>query len=416
MFSIGFMMKTSLNFVSFWVGVAALSLIPGSEALAARFIDTSGHWAESYIDALASSGVMSGFPDGSFRPDQAVTRAQFATIVSKAFQLSGSSSIVFKDVFPGHWAASPISAAAANNLIGGFPDGSFRPEQAVTRTQIWVVLANSLPRTTTPAVQTNDFFSRYRDAAAVPTWASTQVALASQANLIINYPDPTLLEPNRAATRAEVAASTYQALSQRGSSQPIIGSGIGSGLGSSPPFAPSQASADFNLQLSTVPAGSILSVSHIGNEQLLIAPNETRPQSLQVLNPIRNQQGDILIPYGSRIDGRFEPAPGGTRFVAESVLINEQLFPLAAQSEVIPDIKDPRHTSGGQVFQDATIGAAAGAILGLVTGDNVIATEELLAAGVAGAAIGNVTAPRVVVLNPQQGFTLRLTADLTTVR
>lgn len=410
-------MKTSLNLVSFWVGVTALSLIPGSEALAARFADTSGHWAESYIDALASSGVMSGFPDGSFRPDQAVTRAQFATIVSKAFQLSGSSNVVFNDVFPGHWAASPISAAAANNLIGGFPDGSFRPEQAVTRTQTWVVLANSLPRTTIPAVQTNDFFSRYRDASAVPTWATTQVALASQANLIINYPDPTLLEPNRAATRAEVAASTYQALSQRGSSQPIIGSGVGSGLGSSPPFAPTQAStADFNLQLSTVPAGSVLSVSHAGNEQLLISPNETRPQSLLVLNPIRNQQGDILIPYGSRIDGRFEPAPGGTRFVAESVIINEQLFPLAAQSEVIADIKDPRHTSGGQVLQDATIGAAAGAILGLVTGDNVIATEELLAAGAAGAAIGNVTAPRVVVLDPQQGFMLRLTGDLATVR
>lgn len=116
------------------------------------------------------------------------------------------------------------------------------------------------------------------------------------------------------------------------------------------------------------------------------------------------------------MDGRFEPAVGGTRFVAETVVIDNQVYTLSAQSDVIADVKDPRHTSTGQVVQDAAIGAAAGAILGLVTGDRAIATEELLAAGVAGSAIGNVTAPRVAIIDPNQPLNLRLVQDLALTR
>jgi hypothetical protein len=346
--------------------------------------------------------VISGFPDGTFRPNQPVTRAQFAAIVNKAFQVPSSVGFMsFRDVSPNYWGYSAISSAAANNFVAGFPDGTFRPEQPVTRTETWVVLLNGLGGSTLPAAQPADLFSRYRDAGSIPQWATAQVAAASQANLIVNYPDPTLLEPNRAATRAEVAAFTYQAMSQRGQFGVVSQNPVNQG---------------FNLQVSTVVAGTIMQVSSSLNERLYIAPNETRPASLLVQNPIRNDRGDILVPYGSRVDGRFEPAPGGTRFVAESVIINNQVFPLAAQSDVLHDIKDPRHTNTGQVAQDAAIGAAAGAILGLVTGDNSIATEEVVAAGVAGAAIGNYTAPRVTVFDPQQPIDLRLTQDLTTSR
>ncbi|MDX2273197.1 MAG: S-layer homology domain-containing protein [Cyanobacteriota bacterium] len=389
---------------AFWgVSVGSLLFLTGGEAaLAARFVDTGGHWANSYIDALATSGVISGFPDGSFRPNQPVTRAQFAAIVNKAFQLPATVGFVaFRDVPNTYWGFSAISTAAANNLVAGFPDGTFRPEQPVTRTETWVVLVNGLQGSAIPAAPVGDLNSRYRDAAAIPAWAVGQVATASQANLIVSYPDPTLLEPNRTATRAEVAAFTYQAMMQRGSFAPVV---------QNPP------NQGFNLQVSTVLAGTLMQVTPTLDQRLYIAPNETRPTSMLVLNPIRNDRGDILVPYGSRIDGRFEPAPGGTRFVAESVIIDNQVFPLAAQSDVLRDVKDPRHTSTGQVAQDAAIGAAAGAILGLVTGDRVIATEEVLGAGVAGAAVGNYTAPRVVVLDPQQPIDLRLTQDLTTTR
>ncbi|NJK61341.1 MAG: S-layer homology domain-containing protein [Synechococcaceae cyanobacterium SM2_3_1] len=374
---------------------------------AATFYDTNGHWAEAYIDALSNNGVLNGFPDGTFRPDQLVTRAQFATIVNTAFRLPRSSGFVaFRDLPPNHWAADAVSTATANNLVAGFPDGTFRPEEAVTRTQTWVVLVNGLGNVSLPVGQPATLFQRYRDAATIPNWALSQVATADQAQLIVPYPDPTLLEPNRAATRAEVAAFTYQALQRQGQAG-VIGQN---------PLPQTPVAADFDVRLSTVPAGTLVQIASNAVDRVLIAPNETRPFSLITLNPIRNPQGEILVPYGSRVDGRFEPAPGGTRFVAESIIIQEQVFPLAAQSDVIPDVKDPRQTNRGQVAQDAAIGAAAGAILGLVTGDQVIATEEVLAAGAAGAAIGNFTAPRVSILSPQQPLSLRLTQDLTTLR
>ncbi|MEN9231036.1 MAG: S-layer homology domain-containing protein [Thermostichus sp. DG02_5_bins_236] len=395
-----------------WTGVALSGAMLGIHcqvAMAAPFRDISGHWAQTYIQALSSQGVLNGFPDGTFRPNEPVTRAQFATIVNTAFRLSNTSGtyIGFRDMPYTHWAANAVSTAAANNLIAGFPDGTYRPEQPVTRTESLVVLTNALGGAI-PAAQPGDLFSRYRDAAAIPGWAVPQIAAAHQAGLIINYPDPMLLEPNRAATRAEVAAFTYQALVNRGSL-------VAQNPGSFNPYN-SAPQAGFNLRLSTLAAGTLMQTTSTFNERLYIAPNETRPLSLIVNNPIRNAQGEIVVPYGSRVDGRFEPAPGGTRFVAESVIVNNQLFPLAAQSDVIHDVKDPRYTTSGKIIQDAAIGAAAGAILGLVTGDNAIATEEVLGAGAAGAVIGNVTAPQVVVLDPNQVIELRLTQDLAMAR
>lgn len=374
-------------------------------AQAQRFYDTRGHWASAYIDALAGAGVINGFPDGTFRPNQPVTRAQFATIVNGGFQLSSSAGMTsFWDVPPSHWAARAISVTAANNLVAGFPDGSYRPEQPVTRTETLVVLVNGLGSGGLgfqQAGNTQDLLSRYRDAAAIPGWAAPSLALASQAGLIVNYPDPMLLEPNRAATRAEVAAFTYQAMAQRGR--------FGS-IGQTP------TNPTFEVQVSTVAAGTLIPVVSTAPDRLLIAPNETRPVSMIVQNPIRNTRGDIVVPFGSRVDGRFEPAVGGTRFVADTVIIDNQVFSLVAQSDVIADIKDPRQTNTGQVTQDAAIGAAAGAILGLVTGDRAIATEEVLAAGVAGAAIGNATAPRVSVIDPNQAINIRLMQDLALAR
>jgi hypothetical protein len=403
-----------------WTGIVLSGAMLGIHcqvALAAPFRDTSGHWAQSYIQALSSQGVLNGFPDGTFRPNEPVTRAQFATIVNTAFRLSNTSGtyIGFRDVPYTHWAANAISTAAASNLVAGFPDGTYRPEQPVTRTESLVVLTNAVGlrpagsnTNTLPVASPSDLFSRYRDAAAIPHWAVAQIAAANQAGLIVNYPDPMLLEPNRAATRAEVAAFTYQAMVNRGSLVAQNPSGFN-------PYNPAP-QPGFDLRLSTLAAGTLMPTTSTFNERLYIAPNETRPISLIVNNPIRNAQGEIIVPYGSRVDGRFEPAPGGTRFVAESVIVNNQLFPLAAQSDVIHDVKDPRYTTSGKIIQDAAIGAAAGAILGLVTGDNAIATEEVLGAGAAGAVIGNVTAPQVVVLDPNQVIELRLTQDLALAR
>lgn len=86
--------------------------------------DVEGHWAQAYIEALASKNIISGFPDGTFRPNAPVTRAEFATIVTKAFtpaQQNNSAVIEFQDVPPRFWGYDAIQTSAKIGFLVGYP-------------------------------------------------------------------------------------------------------------------------------------------------------------------------------------------------------------------------------------------------------------------------------------------------------
>ena len=374
---------------------------------AAEFRDTNGHWAEDYIESLSDMGVLGGFPDGSFRPNAPVTRAQFATIANKVFQLDDRAiGSPFRDVPNSHWAASNIAAANSSGLVAGFPDGRFQPEQNVTRGQSLVVMVNGLQAPTIPAANVGGWLQPYRDADTVPAWAAPGLATAAQLDLPINYPDPSWLEPNRPATRGEVAAFAYRTLSQMGSFD--FAAAPRDDTTASSRSSPQQLA----VQLSSYAlAGTPFAAINPGDRASYFSPKETHPFSLVTNDSIRTESGTVAIPYGSRIDGWLEPAPGGLRFVAERVTIDNDSYPLAARSAILNDVKDPRQTRTVNVVGDAAIGAAAGAVLAGVTGDRAIATEEVLAGAAAGAAIGNIVAPRVVQIGPEDSLELRLTQD-----
>lgn len=88
--------------------------------MAAPFRDTFGHWAQAYIETLSAQGVLNGFPDGTFRPNEPVTRAQFATIVNTAFRLRNTSGtfIGFRDV-PPHPLGSQRHLDGSSQQLGG---------------------------------------------------------------------------------------------------------------------------------------------------------------------------------------------------------------------------------------------------------------------------------------------------------
>ncbi len=174
--------------------------------------------------------------------------------------------------------------------------------------------------------------------------------------------------------------------------------------------APVAAVPQFNAEAVTLQAGTPVMVGYEG-EKVYIAPNERRDFDFKLRQPVKNSQGKTLLPYGSVVSGRFEPAPGGTRFLAKSIAINGRSYALSAQSKVINDVKDPRETGTGAIAGDAAIGALGGVILGGLTGDRVIATEEVLAGAATGAAVGNVTAPQVVVLDANTDLQLTLDRD-----
>lgn len=185
--------------------------------------DTRGHWAESYIAVLSERGTIGGFPDGTFKPDDGITRAQFAAIAVKALGLPDAGRPAnFKDVSAKYWANKAISTVSDAGLVTGFPDGTFRPEDKITRAQALVILAKALPG----AAGTSSELSRYGDGSEVPLWALPSVAKAAQAGIVVNYPDPQKIRPTSLATRAEVAALTYQTMANLGQKLPPLKVGL----------------------------------------------------------------------------------------------------------------------------------------------------------------------------------------------
>ncbi|MGL4619978.1 S-layer homology domain-containing protein [Chroococcidiopsis sp.] len=185
-------------------------------AQASTLNDIQGSWAQSFIAGLVSRGIVQGFPDGSFRPDEPVTRAQFAAIVSKAFgQQSNRNAIAFADVPEYYWAKDAIQTAYQTGFLAGYPNNTFLPEQNIPRVQVLVALANGLNLSVKTESSTL-LDTSYQDAAEIPDFARSPVAAATANRLVVNYPNKDVLHPNQTATRADVAAFIYQALANQG--------------------------------------------------------------------------------------------------------------------------------------------------------------------------------------------------------
>jgi len=178
----------------------------------------AGYWAKTYIEALASRNIIAGFPDGTFKPNEPVTRAQFAAIIAKAFQPQPKrQGVQFPDVTSNFWAYEVIQSAYQGNFVSGYPDHTFKPQQQIQRVQALVSLANGLGLNT----DNQNVLSVYTDASQIPQYATGSVAAATARQLVVNYPTVKQLNPNRQATRADVAAFVYQAMVNAGRAQGI---------------------------------------------------------------------------------------------------------------------------------------------------------------------------------------------------
>lgn len=127
----------------------AIGLEPQSSGNAA-FDDVAKHWAESDINAAADNGIVNGYADGSFRPDESITRAEFAKIIAK--MLGGASQndkAEFIDT-AGHWAEAYIAVLAEKGVITGYEDNTFRPDEAITRAEAVAIINRAVTRNYAP--------------------------------------------------------------------------------------------------------------------------------------------------------------------------------------------------------------------------------------------------------------------------
>lgn len=191
---------------------------PASETSPAQtsFTDIpADYWAKSFIITLVEGDLMSGFPDGTFRPDAKVTRAEFASVLQKTFDLPQVRKRVrFRDVPEDFWAHGAIQYVATTipQLMGGYPGDLFRPEEPILRVEVVVSLANLLRDV--PEVEVDRLLEGYEDREKIPDYALEKVAIATQQQMVVNYPQTGQLRPQQSTTRAEVAALVYQGLVQ----------------------------------------------------------------------------------------------------------------------------------------------------------------------------------------------------------
>ena len=155
-----------------------------------------GDWFVSFVSRLNSLNIIGGYPDKSFRPHQNLTRAEFAKMLCLAmgWELQEPANPSFSDVPKAHWAYKYIETAKARGALGGYPDGSFRPSNSITRAEMAAAIARALNL----AAGESDL----EDIAL--HWAKEQINACVQAGIISGYPG-NVFRPNANATRAEAS-------------------------------------------------------------------------------------------------------------------------------------------------------------------------------------------------------------------
>lgn len=166
------------------------------ETPAAAFPDITGHWAKASIEKLVAAGAVSGYEDGTFRPNAALTRGEFCAVLARYFGLEPNAGAAagFTDSAT-HWAAGYIGAAYASGLVSGIGNGRFAPDESINREALVTILARA-------AKVTGGTLS-FTDSGEISDWAAGPVAAAVQAGLISGYPDGSF-RPYNQVTRGEM--------------------------------------------------------------------------------------------------------------------------------------------------------------------------------------------------------------------
>ena len=196
------------NFICILICTITLFTIPVLNSYAFEFnqntaIDIDEHWSEGYVEQLKNLGIMNGYM-GYTNPDSNITRGEFTALITRAFSFSeGANSKNFKDIPKTHIFYSAVRAASNAGIIGGFEDGTFRPDDAITREQIILILSRINPENTSKTASFTDIGSDYI--------YLSQLSKVVEDGIIGGYPDGKFMPYNK-TTRAEAAKMIVSAM------------------------------------------------------------------------------------------------------------------------------------------------------------------------------------------------------------
>jgi predicted RNA-binding protein Jag len=188
--------------------VIALCLVFGMAftAYAAPMPDIEKHWAKEQINAWVGKGLINGYEDGTFRPDNNITRAEFMALVNRAFNYQEKVEIDYKDVADTAWYADLIKIAQAAGYISGYEDGTMKPNNPISRQEAATIIMKILG-----LEENSPGADRFKDATSIPAWSKGAVGAVASSGIMGGYPDGTFKAVNL-IKRAEAVVALDKAL------------------------------------------------------------------------------------------------------------------------------------------------------------------------------------------------------------
>jgi len=301
--------------------VTAFSLMP---VMAFQFPDVAAdHWAASQIDELSDKGVIVGYPDGTFKPDDNVTRAEFASMAIHALgqeHATVAQPVNFTDIDYEFWAYDFIQKALYFDLIScPVEGGEFRPDDTVTREESMTVAVNALTTEKISAEKAKEVLVKYADLNSIPESFLIPAGKAEILNMIVVMPTDgkVKLDARRPATRAEVAAILYNMMEQaKLNPNAKLAEAMRKKTGDG--FVIENATVQGSV--GTIPAGTIVPVqltkyvssqtSEAGDLYIAVAPQN-----------YVTRDNYILVYKGSMLKGQLVDVRKGRWFVRNGVLV-----------------------------------------------------------------------------------------------
>lgn len=327
------------------VAVLFFASIP---AMAYPDVDES-HWAYPQINILTEKGVIVGYPDGTFKPDENVTRAEFAAMAIRALGQEHTKVVQpvhFTDIDESHWAYSDIQKALYFDLVSCDKNGElFRPDDSVSRAESLTVAVNALTTETITMAKAKEVLGKkYIDTQAIPEWFTIPAGKAEILGMIVVIPSAKEAElaADRPATRAEVAAILFNMMEQaKLNPNAKLAEAMRKKTGEG--FVIEEATVQGSV--GTIPAGTFVPVklsNYISSQTTEggVIYNAYIPQNYVT------REHYILLREGDRLQGQVLDVKPGKYFVRNGVLVlknnlvtteNDQVAPLIGLSEIKKD-------------------------------------------------------------------------------
>ena len=300
--------------------VLSCTLMP---AMAFPDVDST-HWAAKQIEELTEKGVIVGYPDGSFKPDADVTRAEFATMAIKALGQEHANvvqKIEFKDISEDHWAYDSIEKAVYFDLISNADKNqNFRPDDSVSRAESITVAVNALTTETISPYKAKEVLAKkYSDVDSIPEYFVIPAGKAEILDMLVTIPssDKAKIEATRPATRAEVAAILYEMVEQaKLNPNAKLAEAMRKKTGEGYVID----NAIVQGSIGTIPAGAVVPVELTS----YISSQSSKAGDLYVAKAPQNyitKEKFILVYEGSNLKGQLLDVRAGKWFVRNGVLV-----------------------------------------------------------------------------------------------